>query len=193
MSRLVDADLRRSQLTDATAQEIARAGLEGLSLRHVARAAGWTTGALSHYFVDKDDLLLATFRSRADLARRRRDEAIASGTSRLQAAVESALPLDAERTTNWKVFLAFWSSAIGDGALHEAQRDRHESFKTSIEAALVSEQSAGRLRPDIDVVREARRLVALLNGIAVQALVDAADWPPSEQLRCVEAHLEGLR
>ena len=68
MPRTVDHEQRRAQLTEVTAHEIVRVGLEGVRLRDVARAAGWTTGAVSHYFPDKRTLLLATFRSRTELA-----------------------------------------------------------------------------------------------------------------------------
>jgi len=53
---------------EVTAREIARVGLERVTLRDIARAGGWTTGIVSHYFVDKRELMIATFRSRAGSA-----------------------------------------------------------------------------------------------------------------------------
>ena len=192
MPRVVDPEARRSQLTEATARTIASRGLDGLTMRDVARSAGWTTGALSHYFVDKNDLLVATFRSRADLARMRLDAALAAGKSLMEAVVESALPLDEERATNWRVFLAFWGSAIGDEALTTAQRERHQAFNRTVVRAVRAEQTAGCIRADVDAAVAGRRLVALLNGIAVQSMFEPTRWPPDEQVRCVTDHLAGL-
>ena len=141
MPKVVDSEQRRAELTRVTAGEIARVGLDGVTLREIARAGGWTTGIVSHYFVDKRDLLLATFRSRAEpleigsTSRRR-------GASMLDAIIDSALPLDEERALNWKVWLAFWGAAVGDPELTAAQQDRHRSFHRAIAQALAAEQAA---------------------------------------------------
>ena len=148
MPKVVDSEQRRAELTRVTAGEIARVGLDGVTLREIARAGGWTTGIVSHYFVDKRDLLLATFRSRADAARDRIDVSLAAGASMLDAIVDSALPLDEEGALNWKVWLAFWGAAVGDPELSAAQQDRHRSFHRAIAQALAAEQAAGRLRQD---------------------------------------------
>ena len=73
-----------------------------MTLRDIARAGGWTTGIVSHYFVDKRELMIATFRSRADRARERIDAAVSAGAAALPAIVEAALPLDAERAASWR-------------------------------------------------------------------------------------------
>ena len=44
---------RRAELIEVTAREIARVGLERVTLRDIARAGGWTTGIVSHHFVDE--------------------------------------------------------------------------------------------------------------------------------------------
>ena len=92
---------RRAELIEVTAREIARVGLERVTLRDIARAGGWTTGIVSHYFVDKRELMIATFRSRADRARERIDAAVSAGAPALPAIVEAALPLDAEGVASW--------------------------------------------------------------------------------------------
>ncbi len=193
MPRVVDPEVRRSQLTDVTARQIARAGLDGATLREVARAAGWTTGAVSHYFVDKRDLLLATFRSRADGAARRVEASVAAGCTPLEALIDSALPLDEERLANWRVWLAFWGAAVGDDELTAAQRERHHSFCEAVREALGAEVRSGRLRADLDLDREARALVSLLNGIAAQTVFEPERWPAAEQRRIVADHVAPLR
>jgi len=49
------------------------------------------------------------------------------------------------------------------------------------------------VRADLDPAHEARRLVAVLDGIAVQAIFRPDRWPPAEQLQVVEEHLATLR
>src|SRR5487761_1105114 len=129
MPKTVYHDERRRRITDATAREIERVGLAQVRLRDVAKAAGWTTGAVSHYFTDKRELLLATFRSRTELAHARFEAAVAAGGGMLDAKLESVLPLDDERLLNWKVWLAFWGAAVGDAELAAEQRHRYEVFR----------------------------------------------------------------
>jgi AcrR family transcriptional regulator len=182
---------RRAELIEVTAREIARVGLERVTLRDIARAGGWTTGIVSHYFVDKRELMIATFRSRADRARERIDAAVSAGAAALPAIVEAALPLDAERAASWKVWLAFWGVAVGDEELSAIQRQRHRTFAAAIEAALRAEQDAGRFG-GTDAGREALRLVAVLDGIALQAIFEPDRWPAEEQLAMARAHLAQL-
>jgi AcrR family transcriptional regulator len=193
MPKVVDADQRRAELTAVTASEIARVGLDHVTLREIARAGGWTTGIVSHYFVDKRDLLLATFRSRAEVAGRQVAALVASGATPLDAFVEAVLPLDAERLLNWQVWLAFWGAAVGDDELTAAQRDRYERFHADVVRALTVERRARRLRARADLAHEARRLITVLDGVAVQALFEPAVWPPRVQRRIVAEHLATLR
>jgi len=192
MTRTVDPELRRSQLTKVTAELISRIGLDAVTLRNVARRAGWTTGAVTHYFVDKRDLLLATFRSRADLARRRLEASVEGGATLLDAVIDASLPLDEERLEWWRVWLAFWGAAIGDAELTAEQHERHLGFCTTVERALRAEQAAGRLLASADVAHETRHLTAVLDGIAVQAVFDPARWTPQAQLAVVRDHLAPL-
>ena len=56
---MVDQTERRTQVAAAARAVIARDGLEGASVRRVAAEAGSSTTVVTHYFADKDALLLA--------------------------------------------------------------------------------------------------------------------------------------
>jgi AcrR family transcriptional regulator len=148
---------------------------------------------VSHYFLDKRDLLLATFRSRADVAHTCATALIAAGASPLEAFVEAVLPLDAERLLNWQVWLAFWGTAIGDDELSAAQRERHEQFHADLVRALAVERREGRVAKNRDLGHEARRIITVLDGLAVQVVFEPPSWPPAEQRRIVDEHLHTLR
>jgi AcrR family transcriptional regulator len=193
MPRVVDADQRRAELVELTAREIARVGLDRVTLRDIARLGGWSTGIVSHYFVDKQDLLLATFRSRADVAGRLARSLVGDGSSPLDAFVEAVLPLDTERLLNWQVWLAFWGAAVGHEALSAAQRSRHATFQAELVRALEAERGADRLRAGLDLDHEALRLITVLDGIAVQVVFEPDRWPPGAQRRMADEHLATLR
>jgi AcrR family transcriptional regulator len=192
MPKIVDHAERRAELADVTARQIAAVGIERLRLRDVAKLGGWTTGTVSHYFADKRQLLLATFRSQTETARRRLADAIRDGADQLEAIVESTLPLDEARMLTWQVWLAFWGAAVGDPELGDEQRARYQGFRDACETAVRARQDGGHFRADLDPAHEARRLVALIDGIAVQAVFASELWPPEEQRRLIEQHLAGL-
>jgi TetR/AcrR family transcriptional repressor of bet genes len=193
MPKVVDAEQRRGELVDLTAQQIARSGLERVTLREVARAGGWSTGIVSHYFSDKRDLLLATFRSRAEHAGRHAQELLSAGWAPLEAFIDAVLPLDDERLLNWQVWLAFWGSAVGDEELSAAQQARHDSFQRDLVVALDVEQQHGRLRTGLDLEHEALRLIMVVDGIALQVVFAPDQWPAEAQRRMVAEHLATLR
>ena len=178
MPKVVDIQERRAELAAATAQLIARAGVGAATMRDVAAEAGWTTGALTHYFSDKRELLLFTFTSslaQRRIARDARDDD--RPRDALLAALEGALPLDEERRRHWMVTIAFCAQAAGDEELSAAQRDAYREFRAStaelaVSAGIVDEAGAPAL---------AEQLIAVADGIALQALFDPDSWPAARQ------------
>jgi len=191
MPRVVDHDERRAMLVGITARQIAEVGLGGIRLRDVARAAGLTTGAVSHYFPDKRTLLLLTFRGQTKEAAERILRT--AGDDELAPYVEALLPLDEERALHWHVWLAFWGAAIGDAELAEEQRQRQERFVDGLADRVRAGQRSGRLRADLDVTSTARFVAALVDGVAVQATFAPASWPPDVQRCFVDDRLAALR
>ena len=188
MPRIVDAEQRRAEITDAAARLIARSGIESVTMREVAAEAGWTTGAVTHYFTDKRELLLQTFQE--SLARRRSlrpPEATTPAIERLRASLEGALPLDDDRRRHWLVTLTCCTRATGDEQLAAAQRDAYREFRAYV-AALVTDSGFGR-GPAARSLAE--RLISFADGIAVQALFDPDSWPPARQRDMLDAMLAG--
>ena len=191
MPKTVNTEERREALAAAAAQLIARAGVGAATRRDVAAEAGWTTGALTHYFADKRELLLFTFRS--SLARRHAARDARSGLTAdesLVSSLEGVLPLDDDRRRHWMVTIAFCAGAAADEELAAAQRDAYREFRGYI-AELV------RARPGVaseaDAISLAERMIAVADGIAVQALFDPASWPAERQLDALHRTVESLR
>lgn len=185
MPKVVDVDQRRIELADAAARVIARCGIDGASLREVAAEAGWTTGALVHYFANKQELLAFTLQT--SLARRRSrhtDRAALSPSEALRAMLRSALPITPETTLHWIVTLAFAAQSSADRELAAIQREAYLDFRDAISALVAGERGA---RDEAD--REAERLIALANGIALQALFAPDLWTEQRQVDALETGL----
>ena len=61
MPRLVDHAERRLAIVSAAWRLIAARGIDSTNMRDLAREAGYTNGALSHYFSGKNEILRAAF------------------------------------------------------------------------------------------------------------------------------------
>ena len=57
MPKIVDHEVRRRELAEAVWRVIVRDGVGDVSIRSVAAEAGWSSGALRHYFSTRAELL----------------------------------------------------------------------------------------------------------------------------------------
>lgn len=190
MPKLVDHDQRRDDVATVAARVLAASGLGSLTIRDVAEAGGWSTTMVTHYFANKDELLLHTLEISVRDSIRAIERARRDGVDELRAFVEQALPLDEERASRWRLWIAFWAGAVGSPELAAVQRMRQEHLVELLADALrrrtvgaddpVGEPRRDRAPADPD--ETARRIVALLDGIAVQATFSPDLWPPERQL-----------
>jgi TetR/AcrR family transcriptional repressor of bet genes len=196
MPKVVDHEKRRGELGAAVWRLAARDGLEAVTVRRVAEEAGWSTGAVVHYFSDKEDLLLFAFRTVADRVGRR----LAAATERTSAPLELAraqllegLPLDREREAEVRVWFAFLGLALTRPALARAQRLTCRAWRERVAERLGEAQERGEIRADIDCGAEAAALVALVDGLAIQATFEPRALSRRRQAELVDGHLDALR
>lgn len=190
MPRTVDIEERRQELTDAAARLIAQAGIGAVTVRAVAAEAGWSTGALTHYFADKRELLLATLA--ASLANRRRQQDLSwegdGPRGALRSALVNALPVDQDSRRHWMVTVAFCAEAASDPKLAAAQRQAYRHHRSHVTDLVQQAVTDG----GVAAVAVAERLIALTDGVALQALFDPASWPASRQLDALDDALSSL-
>lgn len=190
MPRIVDAEKRRAAITEATARVIARGGIDAVTMREVATEAGWTTGVITHYFENKRDLLLATFQVSLSNRQSLRLPESAPTDSRLRGALEGALPITEARKRHWLVTLACLLQASSDQSIADAQRSAYRDFRTFV-TDLVQVVDAEAPPPRAtDSQQKAERLIAGVDGVAVQALFDPESWPKDRQLAALNTLLD---
>lgn len=192
MPRPTDHDERRAHLIDIAAKLVAKRGMDGLTIREVAKAAGYSTGIVTHYFADKRQLLQMTFDATADAVYGQVAAGAGEGAmSDAQTLLEGFLPLDAARRRGWRIWLAFWGHAIGDPGLAADQRRRERRARELVERVLRAEIAAGRL-PGVDLPAASRLVLAAIQGIAAQAVFEPKEWPEAVQRATLAATLRGL-
>jgi AcrR family transcriptional regulator len=188
MPKVVDSDQRRTELADAAARVIARAGIDGASLRTVAAEAGWTTGALVPYFATKRELLAFTLQASLDRRRARGAErASMSPEDALRDVLIGPLPTTPDTTLHWIVTLAFAAQASADPELATIQREAYLHFREMVVELVVA---GGRAPVGCAAETEGERLIAAVNGIAIQAIFAPDLWTERRQVEAVTAALE---
>jgi AcrR family transcriptional regulator len=196
MPKVVDHEERRAELCGAVWRLASRDGLEAVTVRNVAEEAGWSTGAVVHYFSDKEDLLLSAFETVADRVRRRVDEAKQETSDPLELArawLVEGLPLDSERKADVRVWFALLGLALTRPALARAQRLTYRAWRRRVAELLQDAQRQGSVRADVDPVGAAAALVALVDGLAIQATFEPRALSPWRAEELVDAHLDALR
>lgn len=169
MPKIVDHDARRRELVEASWAVIAEEGLEGLTMRKVAKAANCTTGRITHYFADREALILASLQTSNLATSKRVSDIIGSDLEvyeKLLAMAEQTLPLDEERRIEVKVWLAFWSAATVNKALAKENDARMDEWFVAL-LPLVEEAA-----PKVDAAHETNLLIGLINGLGIQAAVN---------------------
>ena len=162
MPKIVDIEAKRAEFLAASVDLIAQEGLPAATLRRVAQGAGCTTGALTHYFASREDLLRDTLRAVHAAAGERMAAVLAQiedPTERLRGVVFESLPLRAESVREWRVWLAFWGAAMDDAALTRENTRRYDEWSGLLETLLVpfvSEEARAF---------EARTLLMLIDGL----------------------------
>ena len=135
MPRYVDHDARRRHIAVTAAELVGARGLEALTFRNVAEAAGSSTTVLTHYFTDKRDLLSSTFEVVAERSGARFDDARRNGGS-LRECLEALLPLDPERQTEWRLLTCYWGMGVSDPVAAGEQARHVRSAQHRIETLL---------------------------------------------------------
>lgn len=190
MPKQVDADAQRLSIAEAAIRVIGDGGLENARLRDVARSAGVTTGAVTHYFDGKDEVLLAAL---DEIVRRilEQQTTLPTGMPPGEAVFEMAcdiLPLDEPSRTEWRVWLAFWGGAMGD----ERLRARHRAYYVRIVGQLAEGFcNMGGLSPE-QANHLADAVVAAVDGVGARATLEPEHWPASRQRETLATLLKPL-
>lgn len=195
MPKIVDRDLRRAEVVEATWRLIARVGIDRVSIRDIAAEADCSTGVIGHYFRDKDEVLLTALRLVWSRERHRIAARAAGrrGLAALEAVVGAVLPIGDEQTLEMAVWISFWSRAFGDPVLADEQRRYYGEWLALLGRHFRDARSDGEVAARLRPTEEARQLAALVDGLAIQAVFEPADLGGERLLALVAGHLDARR
>lgn len=176
MPKIVDHAKRRDEICDAVLDLIARVGTRAVTTRAAANAAGWSTGAVSHYFPAREDLMLGAFRRAAYLQgmelKRLSTAPDLTALEKLHATIEATLPLDARRVALTRVFLDYYAETNALEKTHDEVKRYLMNWRGFVTRIIDECRSEGSVRSGRKSSVLATELVALTDGLAMHGLMD---------------------
>jgi len=106
MPKIVDHDQRRTTIAKAAVSVIAEQGLEATKLSDIASLAGMTTGAVTHYFSDKDSVLMAALEMSYDMMFADMEHVASNEGYSFYETIVQALPITPQNRTAMAVWMA---------------------------------------------------------------------------------------
>jgi AcrR family transcriptional regulator len=187
-------DDRRNEVAKAAWQVIVRDGLDRTSMRAIAQELGASTGVVTHYFRDKDALILFALERvfehvLADMKIAAQGQPGIDGFAQM---ICTALPLEMSDKDDWKVWVAFLGYSIGREHLVQEHRKRYDLLRQIIAQELANLQAANLIRADIDVILEANAIVALVDGIGTGSVIYPEQFSAEQQKYLVRRHINVL-
>jgi AcrR family transcriptional regulator len=185
---------RRREVTEAVWRVIIREGLDRASMRAIAQELGSSTGVLTHYFRNKDELTLFALEQVFEkvLTDMQACTKAWQGIERLEQMILSALPLEASNVPGWQVWVAFLGYAIGRERLIQEHQKRYALLQQAIYRELYELQTAKVIRADLDLALEANALIALVDGIGTGLVINPVQFSAKQQRYLVQRHIEAL-
>ncbi|HET6343520.1 MAG TPA: TetR/AcrR family transcriptional regulator [Myxococcota bacterium] len=189
-----DHDARRLAVSQAVWRVLARVGFSGLTMRAIALELGASTGLVTHYYSNKQELVRMAVELAEEKGRSRsRHEFDRPGLDGLRAGLLDVLPLTDEMAAMNRVWVSFWGEALSDQSLGDFEIKRYERWRGRLRPHVVAAIEGGELPPGTVVDDVVTMSAAFAHGVVVQALFDPDRFPPEHQRALVDQFVERLR
>jgi TetR/AcrR family transcriptional repressor of bet genes len=193
MPKIVDHAQRRDEIAHVACQVVANYGFEQATVARIARAAGYTTGMVAHYYESKQDIILAALRLMLLRIEERLTREREDGEADLLEVLSEALAIDAQRFTECAFWMAFWGQVSADKKLKRLNAWVHREYMRLFARCITQhwQEWSAWPRPVRDHVL--RSVVTFINGLTAGAVTSPSDWPAAMQIEQLRLQLDLLR
>lgn len=192
MPKLIEHAKRKEMIAEATWKVILEQGMEGASVRNIAKEAGISLGSLRYYFNSQNDLL--------GFARDLIYQKIAERMTRIfkldmppkEKIVQVLLdlmPAAGETKLEAEVRLVFKIHARHQGEVFDAEKD---SVYLAIKEVMSYLVLLNLLKKDADVHLETERMYLLLDGLALDGMIRPQLLEAHKLKRIIVYHLNSI-
>ena len=188
MPKIVEHEARRAEVAQATWRVILRDGVENVRIRDIADELGLTTSVVTHYFRDKEELMMFVLTQVYNRIEIRQAKATTRlrGAKRLEQLLLSAMPFDEKGLIEWKIWIAAIGRSIGHEKLLEAHRKHTARMRKLTLLELEQFQSEGLISNKINLKLETPLILAIVDGLGVNMVLDPEVFANTAQIKAVE-------
>jgi AcrR family transcriptional regulator len=181
---------RRKEILEAACGAIAERGFAAVRIADIAARAGTSTGTVHYYFATKEDVLHEALRYAFEQSLWRQMaelEKLRSPRRRLIRLIELNLPEDPAVIQEWIVWMEFWIEALHQPALRPVNEELYGHWRRLVAGIIEQGQQQGSFDATIDAEDLANRLIALIDGLAIQVLLHSQQMTIRTMKRlCIE-------
>ena len=193
MPKIVDHAQRRDEIAFVACQVVAHYGFEQATVARIARAAGYTTGMVAHYYESKQDIILAALRLILLRIEQRLTRERESADANLLEVLSEALAVDAQRFTECAFYMAFWGQVSADKKLKRLNAWVHREYMRLFARCFAEHWRDWAEWPPSVRDQVLRSVVTFINGLTASAVTSPSDWPAAMQIEQLRLQLELLR
>ncbi len=180
-----DREAKRKELLHAASTVIAQEGYANASLRKVAKHAGYTTGAVTYYFANKEELVVALMESAFDRFDAMLESARESGD--ILAPFESWIRLTDRSTRFWPATSELLAQGRHEPAFAEVISRRYARYRRLLAAIVKDAQERGAVRNDIPADILTDQLVAMGDGWMMMYPIEPKRFTPKRMRALIDA------
>ncbi|PCK20016.1 TetR family transcriptional regulator [Bacillus pumilus] len=194
MPKIVDHHKQKQKVAQAAMRVIKQDGLENASVRKIAVEAGISAGSMRHYFSTQQELFLFSM----NLIQERIKERIAglpingSTEENVLTLLEQVLPLDEERRFEMEVWQAFTIKSLTESDLQPLNAEMYDELFQTVHVCLTKLKEDELLLDHIDPSLETERLYAVVNGLALNGILQPHRLPPQLMRSVLQMHLQSI-
>lgn len=194
MPKIVDHDERKAEISAALWRVIDREGMSGVSVRSVAKEAGYPKATMTYYFANQSELLMHAMEESIRVSRDRIEKTL-SGSSTVSNYVEAiieAIPSTAKRRKQTSIWLEVISQAQGNETLRKFLLKTNAEVLATITEVLGRMQSEGLVAKGVSIDIEARVLHAIIDGLSLHTMTSHRVTTPAIIREVATQYIAGL-
>lgn len=179
-------------LLDAARGVIAERGLHATTIRDVAGAGQVAVGTVTYHFSGMEEVLAGVLESETESYSGpiwERAAAAATGRAGLTALIDGLMASDVRTQEHWKLWLDFWALAAHYPQYSSWQSRVYRDLHALVGGLLSRGRSDGSLTV-IDAAAQAVELIALLDGLVVQAYLPGSRLTPLRARAMLHRYVE---
>jgi TetR/AcrR family transcriptional repressor of bet genes len=180
-------ETRATELVQAGLRVLSKGGITAFTIDNICKASGASRGLVGHYFGGKDGLLAACYAAAyAPLM-----QAVASNQSSLTLTglVDALLGEGQLTREGMTIWLALWGEIAVNPALQAEHLRHYRTYRAAI--AIAAARQFGRDTPDASDEILAAALIALLDGIWLEACISPAEMDLGRARAAIDVLLQG--